>query len=266
MGKAMKQIVLTIGLGWVAVLGLAQSNQPAEPVANSVVIAVVCGQDITLQDKSRLDGLIVATLLDKFAKDNKIATTEAELDAFTRQTEEKHKEHQQELEQDLPELRRELQSTTLNDRDRKDKEELLRLTERALKSFREIQKLSQDKEEEMRPMKRRRAEQFVLRWKINQTLYQKYGGRVIFQQAGVEPLDAYRDFLRDQERTGAFIIVDKESATQFWRYFTTDRLHTFLPPAEAAQSMQIPWWLIEKQPEPPPDQPSPSPAKSRATQ
>ena len=243
----MKQIVLTVGLGWVAALGLAQSNQPAEPDSNSVVIAVVGGIDITLQDKARLDGLIFETLLAKFARDQKIAPTEAELDAFIRKTEELRKEHQRELEQDLPELRKELQSTKLNDRERKDQEELLRLTERALNSFREIQSLNQRQQDELRVMQRRRAEQFVLRWKINQALYRKYGGRVIFQQAGPEPLDACRDFLRDQERTGAFIIVDKQLAAQFWRYFTIDSLHTFLPPEEAAKSMQaeLPDVLVE---------------------
>ena len=262
--KKMKQIVLTAGLGLVTALGLAQSNQPAEPVSNSVVIAVVCGRDITLQDKSQLNGLIFETLLDKFAKDNKITPTEAELDAFARKQEEQRNEHQRELEQDLPELRKELQSTTLNARDRKDKEELLRLTERALKSYREIQSLSKSQEDELRPMKRRMAEQFVLRWKINQALYRKYGGRVIFQQAGMEPLDAYRDFLRDQERTGAFIIVDKQSPVQFWRYFTTDSMHTFLSPEEAAKSMQTPWWLLEPPPEPTAIQPAASPFQSKA--
>ena len=257
----MKQIILTIGFGLVGAWGWAQSNQTVEPASNSVVIAVVCGQDITDRDKAELNGLIFETLLEKFAADNKIVPTAAELDAFARKTEDQRTAHQRELEQDLPELRKELQSTTLTDRDRKDKEELLRLTERALQSYREIQKLSQGQEDALRPMQRRRAEQFVLRWKINQALYRKYGGRVIFQQAGLEPLDAYRDFLRDQERTGAFIIVDKQSAAQFWRYFTTDRMHTFLPPKEGAQSMQTPWWLREEQPPeskvPPPASPPP---------
>ena len=246
----MKQTVLTISLGLATVWCAAEPRPTAGPGSNSVVIAVVCGQVISRQDQPRLDGMIFETLLEKFARENKITPTEAELDAFTRGTDEQRKDHQQELEQDLPELRRELQSTTLPERDRKDKEELLRLTERALSSFREIQSLSRDQADELRLLNRRRAEQFVLRWKINQALYRKYGGRVIFQQAGLEPLDAYRDVLRDQERTGAFIIVDKDSEKEFWRYFTTESMHQFLPAEEAARSMETLGWLWEKQPPP----------------
>ena len=50
----------------------------------------------------------------------------------------------------------------------------------------------------------RSAMSFVRSWKINQALYRKYGGRVAFQQAGAEPVDAYRDFLKEQETKGQF--------------------------------------------------------------
>ena len=42
------------------------------------------------------------------------------------------------------------------------------------------------------------ARQFIQAFKVNQSLYAEYGGRVLFQQAGPEPIDAYRDFLRDE--------------------------------------------------------------------
>jgi hypothetical protein len=63
--------------------------------------------------------------------------------------------------------------------------------------------MSKGMEDQMRLMKRQIAQQFVKSWKINKALYAQYGGRVIFQQAGVEPLDAYRDFLKEQEKKGA---------------------------------------------------------------
>ena len=38
------------------------------------------------------------------------------------------------------------------------------------------------------------AAAFIRQWKINRALYQQYGGRIVFQQGGPEPLDAYRKY------------------------------------------------------------------------
>ena len=35
----------------------------------------------------------------------------------------------------------------------------------------------------------------IEQWKASQSLYKKYGGRVVFQQTGPEPLDAYHEYL-----------------------------------------------------------------------
>lgn len=45
-------------------------------------------------------------------------------------------------------------------------------------------------------------------WKINKLLYGEYGGRIIFQQAGLEPLDAYGAFLDYIRNEGRLEIVD----------------------------------------------------------
>ena len=39
------------------------------------------------------------------------------------------------------------------------------------------------------------AQWMVGPWKFNRELYRQYGGMVIWQQAGIEPLDAYKQFL-----------------------------------------------------------------------
>ena len=245
----MKRIVVMLGVGLVNAIGSAQTNLPVVTASNQVVIAVVCGKEITVTDHAKLNGLIFGTLLDKFAKENKIAPTEAELDAFTAKTEAKRQQHQFEMEQSVPKLRKELESNALSDRERKEKEALLKSTEQVLKSFQEIQERSKGMEEQLRPMRRRMAEQFVRAWKINQALYRKYGGRVIFQQAGMEPLDAYRDFLKEQDRAGAFKIIDKQYEASFWRYFTTNSMHRFCSEKDGDAAMTTPWWLMENKPE-----------------
>jgi hypothetical protein len=109
--------------------------------------------------------------------------------------------------------------------------------------------MSKGMEDQMRLMKRQIAQQFVKSWKINKALYAQYGGRVIFQQAGVEPLDAYRDFLKEQEKKGAFQIIDKQYEPEFWRYFTNDAMHRFCDKNEGAKFINTPWWMMEETPE-----------------
>ena len=75
----------------------------------------------------------------------------------------------------------------------------------------------------------------------------EYGGRIIFQQGGPEPLDAYRRFLEAQQRQGAFAIADKELEAAFWRYYKDDAIHSFYPTgsAEEAQAFASRWWLTK---------------------
>lgn len=85
---------------------------------------------------------------------------------------------------------------------------------------------------------------FIMQWKINRALYQQYGGRVIFQQGGPEPLDAYRKFLEESQAKGAFRIVNPELEAGFWRYYRDESIHSFYPPgsADEREALATPWW------------------------
>jgi hypothetical protein len=90
------------------------------------------------------------------------------------------------------------------------------------------------------------AKTFILSWKINQALYQQYKGRVIFQQAGIEPLDAYRQFLEEQQSKDKFRFLNKDAENLFWDYYKSDK-HTFIKdPNEIESAMTTPWWLKDK--------------------
>jgi hypothetical protein len=102
------------------------------------------------------------------------------------------------------------------------------------------------------------GQHMVKMWKFNKSLYEKYGGRVIFQQAGLEPLDAYRRFLEDNESRGAYRIDDPALRAKFWEYFTTLR-HT---DAGVKNPFDKPWWLMAKAPEEEPRQAAPPPAEA----
>jgi hypothetical protein len=223
----------------------AQAVAPKAAVDTNV-IAVVLGKKITAGEKDQLDGLIFGSLLQQYAKENKIEPTQAELDSFVTKTEEKEKLIQVNFEADRERLRKELKSSSLSDRDRKAKESELQTIESILKSTREMKEQTKGMEEQMRQMKRQMAQQFVRSWKINKALHAQYGGRVIFQQAGVEPLDAYRDFLREQEKKGAFQILDKQYEAGFWKYFTNEAMHNFYKKEDSAKAFDTPWWMMEE--------------------
>jgi len=91
------------------------------------------------------------------------------------------------------------------------------------------------------------ARAFVEQWKVNQALYRQYGGRVIYQQGGAEPLDAYHEFFKAAQKSGEFRIVDKNFEPAFWRYYTTDSLHQFIPESgnQKEQAINTPWWMMD---------------------
>ena len=85
---------------------------------------------------------------------------------------------------------------------------------------------------------------FILQWKINRALYQQYGGRIIFQQGGPEPLDAYRKFLEERQAAGDFSFEDPALAVEFWRYYRDDSIHSFFEPGSAEEAKAFgaePW-------------------------
>jgi hypothetical protein len=240
----MKSIAILLVLSLVAGTAYAQTH----PSGNSdkQVIATVLGKKITAQDKGRLNGLIFGTLLHKFATDNKIEPSEKEIDTFILKTEEKGRQNRIKFESDKKKLIAELKTATLSARDREAKTTQLEQIEKILKMTREMEERTKGMEAQMRPLKRRSARQFVRSWKINKALFAKYGGRIIFQQAGPEPLDAYRDFLREQEKNGAFQILDKQYRAPFWRYFTNDAMHTFYSKKDGEKFINTPWWLMDQ--------------------
>jgi hypothetical protein len=87
------------------------------------------------------------------------------------------------------------------------------------------------------------AAAFILQWKINRALYRQYGGRIIFQQGGPEPLDAYRRFLEEAQSRGDFRIVNRSLEAAFWRYYRENSIHSFYPPGsrEEARAFEAPW-------------------------
>lgn len=97
--------------------------------------------------------------------------------------------------------------------------------------------------DELAKMESEMARDWIVAWKRNLALFRTYGGRVIFQQIGPEPIDAYKAFLEEQERLGAFEIIDKSLEPGFWSYFTSDK-HTVISSTkeEGDKILRTPLW------------------------
>jgi len=91
----------------------------------------------------------------------------------------------------------------------------------------------------------RMSKQVVSRWKMNQALFKRYGGRVIFQQAGIEPIDAYREQLKDIRGKGALKILKPEYNDifmNFERYL--NMRHNYLS-NKNNKYFNVPYWKTE---------------------
>lgn len=223
-----------------------QEKSPATQVKGKKIIATVLGQEISASDSNQIRGLIFRPLLDKYAEEQKIVPTPEEIDTFMIMLRKKQLESLAEVESTRSQLQEELKSPSLSKNDRAQAEANLKMTEQVIKGLRDIEKKRQEGGREFKLKEIASANQYVKTWKIYCSLYEKYGGRVIFQQLGPEPLDAFRDFLEDGEKNGDFQITDKNTKESFWNYFLNESLHKFYPLEDGKKLMSTPWWMMEE--------------------
>lgn len=176
-----------------------------EPMDEVAPVARLKGEDLMNDNAEEVQAQILGRLLRDYAAREGLGPTQEEIDAF------------------LADMDRTLQAD-LGD------------------EYESMDDLPPEEAAEARKMRGAMAGSMIERWKINKSLYDSYGGRVIFQQFGPEPLDAYRQFLEARQAAGDFEILDEEVAAAFWRYFTDASMHDFFPPEEAAAVFETPPW------------------------
>ena len=245
----MRHLVKTVAMLALALSCSAQTSRPQPVATDTNIIAVVLGKQISASETNELTGIIFGSLIEQFTKENRIEPTAGELDALIRKTDESLKQSQTMKQEERAKLIEELKNPSLSGSEREQKEARLKKLERTLKYMADSEKESMENEEQARSMKRELALSFARPWKINQALYRKYGGRVVSQKADLLPVDAYRDFLKEQEKKGNFKILNKTCAASFWGYFTNDSGHIFYSKEEGAKFMNTPWWMMEQSPE-----------------
>lgn len=225
-------------------LGLATPVMAQEAEAPPVV-AVVLGEDVPAPPQpGMLTGMIFGPLLQDYAKSRGIEATDEQIDQFIARSDRGSAEMLEQFEARLVEMRTELEKPDLGADERAALEADVSRTEENVEGIRRqmAEGLTDAEEAERRQM----AARFVELFEVKRSLYEEYGGRVIFQQAGPEPLDAYRQFLESREAAGDFEILDESYEAPFWRYFRDDSMHRFFPEDEADRVMSTPWWLMEE--------------------
>jgi len=174
------------------------------PGSGAPLAATVLGEEVRTEDAAEMQAIVLGRLFDRFAEQQGISVTDAEIDAFV--------EH----------MRRGMRAAGLAAED----------------------DLSPDEAGQVDDMRRDMGRAMIRQWKLNRALYHQYGGRIIFQQLGPEPLDAYRQYLEERQAAGDFEIHEPAFKEQFWRYFTDDAMHSFYEPGSAAeaQAFETPFW------------------------
>jgi heat shock protein HslJ len=166
--------------------------------------AIVLGKEVRTSDATEMQEIVLSRLFDRYAEEYGIEVTDEEIDSYVKN------------------MQRGMNTMGLTaEKDLTDQEKA-----------------------QLAQMRRDMGRSMIRQWKLNRALYRQYGGRIIYQQLGPEPLDAYREFIEERQDAGDFTIHEKAFEDKFWRYFTSDSLHDFYKPGskEEAEVFSTPPW------------------------
>jgi len=96
------------------------------------------------------------------------------------------------------------------------------------------------------PLPQKMARMFLGTWKLQKHLYDQYGGgRILFQQFGLEAFDAMHRFIKEQEKQGHFKINDPKLRKALYAYWTNQEGSYALidDPVRIHEEFLTPDWL-----------------------
>ena len=168
------------------------------------VVATVLGEEIRTDDSAEMQQIILTRLFDRYTAEHDLKATDEEIGTWVTRMQEA------------------MNADGLD----------------------AILELTPEEAAEFESMRREMARSLIEHWKLGRELYKQYGGRIIYQQLGPEPLDAYREFLQEQQKAGAFAIEVLEYELDFWNYFINDSMHDFMEEGseDAAMAFEVKPW------------------------
>ena len=219
-------------------------GKPDDPV-----VAEVLGVQIRTKNPEEMQYVINQKLILDYAQQNKIEATQDDIDLYIATMDQFTRDDRKKNDARRVEIQQQLKAGSLPAEQTKRLQSELDTLE-TIHKF-DLQEESESKQDPEAALKNKQfvAKAFIEQRMINKALYQQYGGRIIFQQGGPEPLDAMRDFLKEQQQKGAFKILEKSFEAPFWEYFVTDSKHSFFKQGseEEKQAFDIPWWLQKQE-------------------
>lgn len=193
-----------------------------------------------------LEYLIFSEAQNHLLEEAGLKPTESEIQAFIDFSTKKEKERLGELESQRKDLLRQLQADDLTENKKNMLMEYLNVTNQLISD-----ELTRTEEEKAHPnftqIKQKSMQNVaaltVTSWKFNKALYEKYGGRVIFQQAGCEPVDAYKKWLEEHLQATTIEISDPAFGHVFDRLFHYFEMpHTYIEKESADKYFARSWW------------------------
>ncbi len=197
-------------------------GNPEDPV-----VAEVLGMQIRTKDPVEMQFVIGQQLFQNYAKENKIEASQEDIDLYVAKMDQFMRDDPvMRDERNKREAAREARIVEIQQQLKA--ESIPAEQETQLQSeLNTLENLPKQEREEVLKIRLPMAKGTIEQWMVNKALYQQYGGRIIYQQGGPEPLDAMRDYLKEQQKKGAFKILEKSFEAPFWDYFVNDSKHDF---------------------------------------
>ena len=214
--------------------------------SDAPLVAEVLDLQIRTSNPDEMAYVIKQVLVKQYIEDNKLQATDAELAGFLQRKQLLMENNRIKLDTRRDEIRQTLTEASLTAQARTQLEKERDALDEMDKAMRQAESRAGTAEGDA--AETLVAQSFIEQWKVNRALYRQYGGRVIYQQGGAEPLDAWQQFLRDAQKAGQFKILQQQMEPALWSYYTQDSIHSFYPDGAASkeQAINTPWWMLDE--------------------
>jgi hypothetical protein len=189
-------------------------------------------------------------LLDEYVKEKGLTVTEQEINEFKEKMISFMTSENKKMKARRDSLAKELGAENIGDSKKTELEKKLNLYNRLIEGSPEPNLLYYNTDSNTAKLVNDATKSLILNWKTNKELYKQYKGRVVqgfFQQAGPNPLDAFRIFFEEQQSKGNFKFYNKDTEDLFWDYYRNVKHNFCKDPNEAEQLINTQWWLKEKE-------------------
>jgi len=150
---------------------------------------------------------------DYIEKDN-LKATEQEISEFQQYQEQSRAQDRIRRQKESAELDKKLQNANLSPKEREQAE---KSRARLIKSAARDKKLAEAGSATTAAEWREIAAPWIEAWKINQSIYKKYGGAVDMTKFGPNPVGARKQLMEDYQKQGKVLIYDDDLRSELWK-------------------------------------------------